>query len=49
LNLQDKDVIAYEIDRYLGCVSRYKKAEYRRSHHVKKSRFDVFIADSVHL
>jgi hypothetical protein len=49
LDLQDWDVIAYEIGRYLRNVLHYKKAEYRRAYHVKKSRFDVFIADPVRL
>jgi hypothetical protein len=35
-------LIAYEIRRYLGCVSYYKKAESRRPYHAKKSRYAVF-------
>ena len=30
-------------------ISCYKKAEYRRPYHVKKSRFDVFIKNCVSL
>jgi hypothetical protein len=41
--------LAHEIGRYLGSISRYKKAEYRSPYHVKKSQFDVFIADDVRL
>jgi hypothetical protein len=34
---------------YLRSISRYKKVEYRRLYHVKKSRLDVCIAAPVHL